>query len=415
MDKKKVSIIGGGFSGCASALLLKKFGYDITLLEKGDKLGGTTSDILINKESYFNGPHYFNPNSLWAKEMMRYKELKKEFYFFENYKINKIKGFNFHGSYTDIFGNVETSNLFAHPITSRKFKEIYKFNGNNTLSERIDSYQKNISSSLKKWLKKYSINYEKLHHNCADLLNIGRVCFNKNLDTIIKLKENNSHADSVLGVPSEKSKLNRKFFISKRGNNYLYKKLYSVLNKQIKIIFNSKVKIKSNGKGKIEISNDGKTINSDYIVWAANPVYPLKELGYGMLDNPVVKVKIYFADIEILNSSNLENFYIQVFSLKSNIFRIYFYKINEKYKISVETFLDKKNDNLNEKHLREILLTFNFKFKLKSKFLYKKEVRHYLMTCKDFNTFKKFDYDFKNSNLVSGGWHLLGRERKLII
>ena len=83
MDKKKVSIIGGGFSGCASALLLKKFGYDITLLEKGDKLGGTTSDILINKESYFNGPHYFNPNSLWAKEMMRYKELKKEFYFFE--------------------------------------------------------------------------------------------------------------------------------------------------------------------------------------------------------------------------------------------------------------------------------------------------------------------------------------------
>ena len=27
------------------------------------------------------------------------------------------------------------SNLFAHPVTSRKFKEIYKFNGNNTLTK----------------------------------------------------------------------------------------------------------------------------------------------------------------------------------------------------------------------------------------------------------------------------------------
>ena len=73
-----------------------------------------------------------------------------------------------------------------------------------------------------------------------------------------------------------------------------------------------------------------------------------------MLDNPVVKVKIYFADIEILKKVQISKIFIfKFFSLKSNIFRIYIYKINEKYKISVETFLDKKNDNLNEKNLKE--------------------------------------------------------------
>ena len=35
------------------------------------------------------------------------------------------------------------------------------------------------------------------------------------------------------------------------------------------------------------------------------------------------------------------------------------------------------------------------------------------MTCKDFNQFIKFDNDFKNTNLINGGWHLFGRENKI--
>ena len=43
-----------------SALLLSKLGHKVTLVEKGDKLGGTSTDILNDKESFFNGPHYFS-------------------------------------------------------------------------------------------------------------------------------------------------------------------------------------------------------------------------------------------------------------------------------------------------------------------------------------------------------------------
>ena len=52
MKKKRIAIIGGGFSGCVSAFLLIKLGYDVSLFEKGGKLGGTSSDI-INEKNFF--------------------------------------------------------------------------------------------------------------------------------------------------------------------------------------------------------------------------------------------------------------------------------------------------------------------------------------------------------------------------
>jgi hypothetical protein len=227
------------------------------------------------------------------------------------------------------------------------------------------------------------------------------------------IKKESKYADHILGIPEEKIKLSRRFCISKRGNNSFYEKLYFFLNNKINIEFNSKIQVQPGNDKNIKILNRGKSLDVDHIIWAANPVYILKELGYGVLDNPVVKVKIYCSEIEIFDSPTVENFYIQVFSLKTNIFRIYFYRTNTKYKITVETFFNKENNSLDEDSLRKILSHFNFRFKLKGISSEKKEVRHYLMSKKDFNTFEKFNADFKNTNLINGGWHLNGRERKI--
>tara|TARA_Y100000768_G_scaffold113266_1_gene83456 strand:+ start:12768 stop:14036 length:1269 start_codon:yes stop_codon:yes gene_type:complete len=413
MNNKKISIVGGGFSGCVSAFLLSKLGYDVTLFEKGEKLGGTSSDIIKDKEFYFNGPHYYFPETYWVKELMSHKEFKDEFENYICYDSKTKKEFNFHGSYTDIFGKIEVSKFFAHPITSEPFENISELNEINALEKRIDSYQANIASSLKKWLKKHSLNFKKLHFNCAELLNIGRICFIKDLEKIKSTKKNSNYADYVLGVPRKKSNLERKICFPKNGNDAFYQKFYSLLNKKIKIKLNSKVKIECKDKKNINISNNGKNLETDYIIWAANPVYILKDLGYGLLDNPFVKVKVYCAEVELIKNLNFENFYIQVFSLKSNIFRIYFYKTGKSFKITVETFFDKKEKSINQEHLKMILSHFKFNFKVKGTFFEKKEVRHYLMTSEDFKRFIKFDKDFKNTSLINGGWHLFGRENKI--
>ena len=253
MKKKRIAIIGGGFSGCVSAFLLIKLGYDVSLFEKGGKLGGTSSDIINEKNFFFNGPHYFDLNTKWVKEMMKYDELKEEFSMFETYNDYEENEFNFHGSYTDIFGKVQVSNFFAHPITPNSFKKVKDLKENNSLFNRVNCYQNNVSLPLKKWLNKNSLDHKKLHSNCAELLNIGRVCFINDLKKIKDTKKESKYADHILGVPEEKAKLSRRFCISKRGNNSFYEKLYFHLNKKIDVEFNSKIQIQSDNTKNIKI------------------------------------------------------------------------------------------------------------------------------------------------------------------
>lgn len=411
--KKKVAIVGGGFSGSVSALLLAKLGYDVTLFEKRDKLGGASSDIEFRKNYYFNGPHYFYPNSKWIKELIKRKEFKKEFKTYQLYELEKNEGYNFHGSFTDIFDEVVINNFYAHPVTSKKFIGINKIKNKRSLKNRVESYQNNISKYLKNWLKSKNFHINKLHFNCAEALNFGRICFINDIEKTKKIKYSNNYADLLLGVPREKTSLNHQFCIPKNGNNNFYKKLYPLLSKKINIEFNSKIKILKNKKN-IIILNHNNLIQSDYIIWAANPVPLMKNLGYGLLDNPIVKIQIFCSDINIYSNNDLpENFYIQVFSLKTNIFRIYLYKIKNCYKITIETFYDIKRNKLDENYLKLILSYFKIKVKMKKPILEKKEIRHYLFSEDDYKKILKFETDFANTNLIGGGWHIFGRENKI--
>ena len=93
-DKKhyNISIIGGGISGCVTALLLSKFGHKITLFEKRETLGGTIGDINKNEEKFLNGPQYFDNNSQWFKDIKKLKIFKNYFYNFNSsYMFNKKK------------------------------------------------------------------------------------------------------------------------------------------------------------------------------------------------------------------------------------------------------------------------------------------------------------------------------------
>ena len=43
----------------------------------------------------------------------------------------------------------------------------------------------------------------------------------------------------------------------------------------------------------------------------------------------------------------------------------------------------------------------------------KKEVRHNLLTYNDYEKFIRFEKDYQNNNIISGGWHLKTREEKI--
>lgn len=405
--KKRISIIGAGISGLAAAFVLKKRGYEVSIFEKKNKIGGTFLDITNNNEIFFNGPQYLLKNSRWLKSLRTLSLFKKEFNDFKSYKI-KNKKFNVYRSYTDLFGEEIISNLFASPVTNLKYNKI-RSNKFESLESRIKCYQKNICIPLDSWCRKVSKFYESLHYKCSEVLNIGRVYFARDAAKIKNLKHVNNHADSILGLPMYDKK--HIFTIPKNGVTSFLKKLQNYFNKKMNINFNSKISVKKKND-KINIFNNGKLINTDLIIWAANPVPLLKNLGYRNLDNPVTRIKVYCANIKVLNKLNSNNFYIQVFSNKTNIFRIYLYKLNNKFKITIETFFE-KNKFLDDNCVKKILKKFGIRIKFLSKFFEFKEVRHNLMTINDFDLFNSFEEDFKKSNIISGGWHLTTRDRKI--
>jgi len=64
--KKSCIVVGGGFKGLISAYLLRKKGYEVTLLEKAPVLGGIMRSRVWNEYSVDNGVHLFDsiPRSL---------------------------------------------------------------------------------------------------------------------------------------------------------------------------------------------------------------------------------------------------------------------------------------------------------------------------------------------------------------
>ncbi|KAB1064051.1 phytoene desaturase family protein [Salibacter halophilus] len=56
---KKVIVIGGGFAGLSSAACLAKEGYDVTILEKNESIGGRARQFKVNGFTFDMGPSWY--------------------------------------------------------------------------------------------------------------------------------------------------------------------------------------------------------------------------------------------------------------------------------------------------------------------------------------------------------------------
>jgi phytoene desaturase len=82
--KKKIAVIGSGFSGLASATLLAREGHDVTIYEKNTHIGGRARHFETNGYMFDMGPSwYWMPDvfekyfALFGKKVIDYYELKK--------------------------------------------------------------------------------------------------------------------------------------------------------------------------------------------------------------------------------------------------------------------------------------------------------------------------------------------------
>lgn len=399
--KKKVVIVGAGITGIVIAKILSSKNFKIDLIEKNSNIGGVMRDFETENNSFFIGPQFLDYESNWVKLFFNDRELKKKFIFFEEDVY----------SFTELFEGQQMKSNSNQPMINYKIKniklndkiKIFEKKRSKSLKERLNLYPKQISKKLIEWSKNFS-NEIHLLDECTSKIYGKRIVLKKNSDELDKLKQNKTF-NEIYGKTRE---TRAKFIIPKEGYNNFFKQLSKKLsNSDVNLITNSKLKIDQN-KG---LFNYNKKIKYDYLIWTGNPI-PLLSSYNKRIDNKILKVQIYFAKIKKINS--IKCTYINVYSLKTKIFRIYIYKKGDDTQMSVETFFNKLN---NDKDIFEqaikIVQKLNYKITIDSKIYKKTEIRHIFLTKKDLVIFKKFKKVLPK-NLIDGMWEKnLDRDQKL--
>lgn len=149
---KKVSVIGAGIGGLASAILLSKKGFDVTVFEKNENPGGKMNQIYLNKFRFDIGPslitmpfvleEFFKEIDRKISDYITLKKLKtncKYFYpdgtIFNAYNNREIfreeienifgkktlSGFEKYFSYSEKLYNLSADSFLYNPFSLRRF------------------------------------------------------------------------------------------------------------------------------------------------------------------------------------------------------------------------------------------------------------------------------------------------------
>ena len=401
-NKKTLVIIGGGISGCVAALFAAKKNYDVHLIDKETRLGGILKDVAQKDDIYFRACQYINPEASWYKEIP-FKELDLQEFSHEK------------GTYTDIFDEISLERNIAGPSTSEKFSpEIKTSDKIHDLNfvDRIEFYPKKIQNKIRKWFMSFNIDINKLSGKSATPFAVGRIFFRGDIKKIKLLKEKSKTLDDLLGLKRDEMNLgNINASLPNNGFDEFFLKFNSIL-------LQNKVKISLGTIAKpiwdhrtLKLLVKGKEIKPDKIIWTGNPTGLIKSFGYPLLESLHIKSKDIFFE---LNDKVKENIYIQIYSSKHPISRIFFYNLKNKGKVTIETLASEINNDEIIEFTKKIIKSFNYTYKVKENTLISNNQKKYiLISKKDDELIRKFIQETEGSNLIHGNWLEHGRDQKI--
>ena len=398
--KKNFAIVGAGISGLVSAYFLAKKGHKVSIYESSNKVGGITNDFISEGNQFFSGCHQLLPSE-WLKEINKKNSLK-----LSNFKVH-------YANFTELSNEDPSYDWkFALPTFNKILFKKNQKSKNKNLSDRINLYPKRISTFLNNWLKKIGTDFDaKLINSDSSIgLGISKIAIKNNLKKIYELKKKNKLLDSIFAISNiDRGKKRLNGLIPSRGYSFSFDKIEKIL-KSNNVIINKSTPVKPIWKKKnLHLFSKGKEMSFDKIIWTGNPTALIKTYGFPKLDSKKIDIKIFCGD---LKSEIRDCFYIQVFSLKTNITRMFFYSINNQPKFTIEAFDNFNNENIiNE--AKTILKKLRLKIIFKKKIQTLQQKRYSLVTLKDQEIMKKFYKKAKNSNLIHPDWKKYSREEKI--
>ena len=406
--KKKIIIIGGGIIGCVLSSLLSKNGHKVEIYDYRKKLGGILGDFEKKDLKFLRGCQYINKNSLTHKFIDQYSN---------KFKIIKHE----YSSYTNFFNEEFFSKKYAVPVFKsnilklRKFRVITHIKKRKSLKDRLNLYPNFVKKNLYSFFKNLNLNIKNICYENYYNFQMGRIAFPGFELQLERLKKTSKFFDELYAV--EKNRLNFKKFnhalLPKKGYDEFFKEFEnkSVKNK-IKIFKSCNVTFAWRNK-KLEIFSKDKKIENDYVIWTGNPVKLINNYLKTKLESPPFKVLQISAD---LKNNDIKENYIQVYSDKLEILRIFIYKFNKINKINIESSLNRYELNKKKvlidakKILKKLGIFINYNPQTISSF---RDIRFNNITVKDKIIINEFNKKTKKTNLINSSWLEYGREEKL--
>lgn len=390
----EISIVGGGITGLAVAHLADF--KSVNVFEASKNFGGILRDLSSEGHSFFSACQYFNGRSSWLHQM----GLDKTLYEFDHT----------YASYTDLFGKTTISASFAGPVyegLDLNYGNSELFCGT-SLADRCDLYPLEISNPLKKWFKYIGVDVDITHHSAITGFQASRIYLFGQEEKTIELKEKNTLADMIYGLPRNVIGLSPiKAFLPRSG----FSKMFDNFSNQ-----KQNIKFEKNTTVNCEILNNRlvlKTKKGSFepglVIWTADPTKLVAQAFGEKLDSQKFSAEVL---VGYLDSSVDCPFYIQVYSVESRVLRIYLYNIEGRGCFTIEKAFDDQITCDVIEFCQTVIANFSNK-KIKNIVVRKRSIRYFSYTIKDHDVLCSLRSQEHIKNLITPDYLSYGRDQKI--
>lgn len=397
----KIVVVGAGISGCIAALAAAEAGHEVTILENASHPGGVLRDHETANGVYYRNCQYINVNTPWSDMLLSLTGLACEI-FPHNY-----------GSWCDLFEEEVVHDNFAQVVVPKlNAKPIEGSSSFKSASDRLGRYQEPIASKLQKWASKWG-NLDLLDHNNLQFMQLSRIFYRDDLQGVLSAKRTCLLSDELYGVP--RNQLQPPISVQhaalpKGGWNRAFDVIRQALDiRNVKILFRSTAKA-FNQEGKIQAGIGRDIMSSDLVVWCANPNPLLLAIDNERLDSP--KTQMINILMEVDGHLPSTPIYWQIFSQTSPIVRLFCYRLTGRLCITIEAF--DSDANVSELASQAMHFANHLGLDVTPRSITSvPDQRFVLVTLMDSMRFACLEIIANSAGLVTGGWHLYGRDQRL--